>query len=529
MSSNQKSSRLGPAASAGRRIQVAGVVIAALVIGVGYGYAKPAASSAASASKSAAQSTTTPISSATVVCPLVKDSSSTNISTFTPGTVSVSGSSGESVGQLQGSNSLLTAGKAGTLSTASGVSGGSEAAEDVNNPVIATATGADAAGFTVTETMPSGSNSNTRGLASQNCGSPDTDMWFVGLGTDSSAYAMLNMVNADNQSASVSITMYTAGGQLAQGEEATSLQGITISPKSQKSELVNTLDTQKQGAPYAIHVVASSGRIAASVLDWDGNGGGRDFVDSQKSATMLVFPGIPQSENNEKVQLTVLSPTAGAAVALRWVGHSTIQPAVGGSSFSGNLVQGKTATVDLSSVPQSGEFAALEVCGANSASNQCLPVAGGSGGAIPLVGEVKVSQSDNGGQDTAYISPVLPLSGDGIVADNTSNSVVTLTNNGSSAAQVKLTETGSGNNPASARATVSVPAGQTVNAPLAEPKGASGDFALMVTPLNGAQHVYAARIYATGSNLSIQTLTTAAETVTVPAVGQDSSGLVPQN
>jgi hypothetical protein len=527
VSQTQKSSRLGPVAGVGRRVQVAGIVVGALVVGLGYGYATSPASSAASANASTAQSTTTPVSSATVVCPLVKDSGATNISTFSPGTVAVPGNSSQSVTQLQGKGDLLTAGKAGTLSTATGVSGGSAADEDVNNPVIATASGADAAGFTVTETVPSGSTSNTRGLASQNCGSPDTDMWFVGLGTDSSAYSMLNMANVDNQAASVTITMYTASGELAQGENAQALQGITISPNAQKSALINTLDTQKQGAPYAIHVVASSGRIAAAVLDWDGTGGGRDFVDSQKSATTLVFPGIPPAEDNEKVQLTLLSPTAGAAVALRWVGHSTIQPAVG-SSFSGNLIQGKVSTVDLSTVPTSGEYAALEVCGANSAANQCLPVTG-SGGAIPIVGELKIGQSDGSGQDTAYISPVQALGGDGIVADNSSNSHLTLTNTGSSAAQVKLTETGSGSNPATASTTISVPAGQTVDAALSAPKGSSGDFALVVTPLGGAQHVYAARIYATGSNLSIQPLSTAAETVTVPAVGQDSSGLVPQN
>ncbi|HTJ68698.1 MAG TPA: DUF5719 family protein [Actinospica sp.] len=527
--SEQKPTRLGPVAGVGRRVQVAGIVIGALVIGLGYGFAKPAASSATAADKSVSQSTTTPVSAATVVCPLVKDSSSTNISTFSPGTVSVSGTSSVSVKQMGGGSSLLTAGKAGTLATATGVSGGSEAATDVNNPVIATATGADAAGFTVTETMPSGSSSGTHGLASTDCGSPDTDFWFVGLGTDSagSSYSMLNMANTDNQSASVTITMYTAGGQLAAGENATSLQGITLTPNSQKSELLGTLDAQKQGAPYAIHVVASSGRISASMLDWDGSGGGRDFVASQKSATTLVFPGVPQAEDNEKVQLTLLAPTAAAAVTLRWVGHSTIEPAVG-SSFSGNLTQGKTTTVDLSSVPTSGEYAALEVCGANSAANQCLPVTG-SGSAIPVVGELKITQSDKGGQDTAYISPVPALSGDGIVADNTSNSTLTLTNTGSSAAQVKLTETGSGSSPATASTTISVPAGQTVNASLSGPKGASGNFAIVVTPLNGAQHIYAGRIYATGSQLSIQALTTAAETVTIPAVGQDSSGLVPQN
>jgi hypothetical protein len=524
--SNQRQSRLGPVAGVGRRVQVAGIVIGVLVIGVGYGYAKPAASSATAASKSVAQATTTPVSSATVVCPMVKDGDSTNISTFSPGTVPVAGTSSETVTQLQGKSSLLTAGKAGTLTTATGLSGGLASAQDPNDPVIAQVSGADAAGFTMTETAPSGSLSQNKGLASENCGSPDTDFWFVGLGTDASTFPMLNMVNVDSLAASVTITMYTAGGQLAQAA-AEPVQGITIPADSQYYQLINLLDTQKQGEPYAIHVAVTAGRVAASVLDWDGNGGGRDFIGTQKSAATLLFPGIPQAEDNEKVSMMLLSPTAEANVALRWIGHSTISPAVG-SSFSGDLVAGKVTAVDLSQVPTQGEYAALEVCGANSAANQCLPITG-SGGVIPIVGEVKVTQSDDNGQDTAYTNPVLPLTGDGIVADNEPGSVVTLTNTGTAAAQVKLTETGSGSTPHVSTTTVSVPAGQTVDATLADPKGASGDFALTVTPQAGAQDVYAARIDGTGSNLSIQPLTTAAETVTIPAVGLDTSGLIPQN
>jgi Family of unknown function (DUF5719) len=522
----QRQSRLGPVAGVGRRVQVAGIVIGALVIGVGYGYAKPAASSAAAASKSVAQATTTPVSSATVVCPMVKDSDSTNVSTFSPGTVSVAGTSSETVKQLQGKSNLLTAGKAGTLTTATGLSGGLTSAQDPNDPVIAQAGGADAAGFTMTETAPSGSLSQDKGLASENCGSPDTDFWFVGLGTDASTFAMLNMVNVDNLAASVTITMYTAGGQLVQSA-AEPVQGITIAADSQDLQLINTLDTQKQGAPYAIHVAVSSGRVAASVLDWDGNGNGRDFIGSQKSSATLLFPGIPQAQDNEKVSMMLLSPTAGANVALRWIGHSTIVPAVG-SSFSGDLVAGKVTSVDLSQVPTQGEYAALEVCGANSAANQCLPISG-SGSVIPIVGEVKVTQSNDDGEDTAYTNPVLPLTGDGIVADNEPGSVVTLTNTGKSAAQVKLTDTSSGSTPKVGTATVTVPAGQTVDTTLADPKGASGDFALTVTPLGGAQGVYAARIDGSGDNLSIQPLSTAAETVTIPAVGLDTSGLIPQN
>ncbi|HEX4791143.1 MAG TPA: DUF5719 family protein [Actinospica sp.] len=524
MNDKVKQSKLGPVAGVGRRVQVAGVVIGALVVGLGYGLAKPAVAPAASASSSAAQSTTTPVSSATVVCPMVKDSNSTDVSTFTPNTVPVSGSAAETVGQLQGGKSLLTAGKPGTLASAINVSGASASAQDISNPVVAKASGPDAAGFTVTETVPSGSLDSDKGLASENCGSPDTDFWFVGLGTDSSPFAMLNLANVESVAATVTITMYTAGGEIGQSQ-AQSLQGITVPANSEQDELVNVLDTQSLGAPYAIHVVASAGRVGAAVLDWDGKGGGRDFVGAQKSASKLVIPGIPQAENQEKVQLSLLSPDTAASVALRWVGHSTINPAQTGQ-FSGNLVQGKVSTVDLSTVPTAGEYAALEVCGANSAANQCLPVTG-SAGAIPIVGGIKITQT-GGGQDTAYTEPVQPLAGDGIVADDQPGSVLTLTNTGSSAAQVKLTETGTGAGPATSSSTVSVPAGQTVSSALTAPKGAS-DFALTVTPLSGAPDVYAARIEGTGSKISIQPLSSAAETVTIPAVGQDASGLVPQN
>jgi hypothetical protein len=375
--------------------------------------------------------------------------------------------------------------------------------------------------------MSSGSISSEKGLASENCTSPDTEFWFVGLGTDSTPFAMLNLVNTDTVAASVTVTMYTASGAL-DTSDAQSLQGLTIPAGSEKSYLANTLDSQKQGAPYAMHVVVSAGRVSASVLDWDDNGKGRDFIGSQKSSTALVFPGIPQQEDNEKVQLSLLSPNGAASVVLRWVGKSTIPPAVS-SEFSGNLAQGKVTTVDLSQVPTAGEFAALEVCGSNSANDQCLPVTS-NGTVVPIVGEVKITQSDGNGQDTAYTNPVQALSGDGIVADTSSSlpSVVTLTNTGSQTAQVKLTETGSGSNSTPTSNTVSVPPGSTVGSTLTAPKGSSS-YALTVTPLSGAQDVYAARIEGTGSQITIQPLITAAESVTIPAVGQDASGLVPQN
>lgn len=104
--------------------------------------------------------------------------------------------------------------------------------------------------------------------------------------------------------------------------------------------------------------------------------------------------------------------------------------------------------------------------------------------------------------------------------------MLTLTNTGSAPATVKVTQIGTGANPASVTNTYTVKPGVTLAQSLTTPKGAS-DYALIVTPLSGS--VYAARIAGTGHQLTIQPLSTAAETVTIPAVGQDVSGLVPQN
>lgn len=99
MSENQpKQSRLGPVAGVGRRIQVAGFVIIALVAGLGYGYAKPAAS--APAAHTSRSGTTTPVNTAEVVCPIVKDTANTNVSTFTPTTVTGTGTGSATVSQL---------------------------------------------------------------------------------------------------------------------------------------------------------------------------------------------------------------------------------------------------------------------------------------------------------------------------------------------------------------------------------------------------------------------------------------------
>ncbi|WP_157436469.1 DUF5719 family protein [Actinospica robiniae] len=527
MSENQpKQSRLGPVAGVGRRIQVAGFVIVALVAGLGYGYAKPAASAPVAHTSHGA--TTSPVNTAEVICPVVKDSADTNVGVFTPTTVTASGTGSATVSQLSQlggtgkPKTILTVGKPGALvGTAQSLNGGvTGSVDELSDPVVARVTGPNAPGFTVTESTVPGPQVES-GAASENCGSPDTDFWFTGLGGSKSEFSLLNMVDADSIPASVNVTVYSGNGQLA-GNGATALQGLTITAGSQVQELISNI-AQNQTAPYVVHVVATVGRVAAAVVDYDSDGAGRDFIGSQKAATSLVMPGIPQAEDNEKIELSLLSPNAPATIVLRWVGQSTIVPATG--TFSGVLEQGKVASVDLSSVANAGEYAALAVCGSASATNQCLPVTG-SNGPIDIVGEVKIAQSDSSGKDVAYITPVSALSGDGVVAHNLTSSVLTLTNTGSSAATVKVTQTPNSKSPAPVTNTYTVKPGATLGQSLTMPKGAT-DYALTVTPVSGT--VYAARIGGSGHQLTIQSLSTAAETVTIPTVDQDVSGLVPQN
>ena len=64
---------------------------------------------------------------------------------------------------------------------------------------------------------------------------------------------------------------------------------------------------------------------------------------------------------------------------------------------------------------------------------------------------------------------------------------------------------------------------------LAAPAG-STDFAITVTPLDGASQVYVARVMTgTGPLITIQSMSTALESVLIPPVRADMSGTVPQN
>lgn len=492
-------------AGVGRRAQVAIGVFAALVVGLAYGYStKPAAAGSA---QSTAAATVTPVRNTTVICPMVTGQGDADFAAITPAGVGTpGGSDAATVTAFNSKTPAIPLKGIAALGTATGLSGQPANLNNESVPMVAQATGAYAPGFTVTETL--NSNGTEHGLAATPCTAPDTDYWFIGAATDAKS-ALLNLYNSDQIAAEVNLSAFTQDGPVASAVMQTD-QGLLVQPASQYTQPVDLTALTNGGAPtpLAVHLTTTAGRVAAALLDSEGNGG-RDFILAQKPAAHLVIPGIPAPTANPtakmKLQLTLLAPTTDTDVTLHWVGGSTITPNV----TVPHLSAGKVQQVDLSSVPVSGEAAALEVDSANN---------------VPLVAEIRVTAE--GGADSAYLSPVAALTGESVVAGDTSGSVVQLTNTATKDAQVKVTVEGSGD---PAPQTVTVPAGSTKAVPLQAPAGAAS-FAVSVDPMAGAPSVFAARIMtAAGGLLTIQPMSTALETVDVPAVRSDLSGAVPQS
>lgn len=491
-------------AGAGRRAQVAIGVFAALVVGLAYSYStKPAAGSA----QSAAAATATPVRNTTVICPMVTGQGDADFSAITPvGAGTPGGGDTATVTAFNGQTPAIALKGTGTLGTVDSLSGEPANLNNESVPIVAQATGAYAPGFTVTETLISGTGPS-HGLAGTPCTAPDTDYWFIGAAGDAKS-ALLNLYNSDQIAAEVNLSAYTQDGPVTGGLMQTD-QGLLVQPTSQYTQPVDlTALANNSPTPIAVHLTTTAGRVAAALLDSDANGG-RDFIQSQKPAAHLVIPGIPapaaDAAAKMKLQLTLLSPTADADVTLHWIGGSTITPNV----TVPHLSAGKVQQVDLSSVPVSGEAAALQIDSANG---------------VPLIAEIRVT--GQGGSDSAYLNPVAALTGESVVADNIGGSVVQLSNTATKDAQVKVTVEGSGN---PAPQTVTVPAGSTKAVPLQAPAGAAS-FAVSVDPMGGAASVFAARIMtSTGGLITIQPMSTALETVDVPAVRSDLSGAVPQS
>ena len=492
-------------AGAGRRAQVAIAVFVALGVGLAYSYG---VAPTASTSAAVAVPKATPVRNATVVCPEVTGPADATVNAITPTTTSAPAVGDTATLTALGSKTpMATLKQQGTLSVNKGLSGSANLTQD-SIPIIGQAGGAYAPGFTVTETLNNVNVSGLRGIASTPCTAPDTDFWFLGpdptAGTKS--VAKLNLFDSDQLAAQVNLSVYNDGGLINTVNAQNVGQGQLV-PSGTQHNPIDLSSFSTEGTPIAVHVTATASRVSAALLDSEANAG-RDFVLAQKLSAHLLLPGVPapsaKPASAMKLQLILLAPHNDADVTLHWIGHSKITPTV----TVPHLIPDRVTTVDFSNVPATGEAGALQI---------------DSNTGTPILAELKVT--GEGGSDTAYISPVQALAGESLVADNTAGSVVELTNNAAKDAQVQVTAEGAG---APSPQTVTVPAQTTKTVTLQAPKGAA-DFAVSVEPLDRATGVYAARVMtAAGGMITIQPMSTALETVQIPAVRSDLSGTVPQ-
>lgn len=508
---NLNRAALGRAAQAGvgtgRRLQVAVAVFVAIGVGVAYGYGvKPTAAKP----QTLAAAKSTAVRNATIACPEVIGNNAT-VGAITPSDAAggLTPASGDkaTVSALGGKAPIATLTKTGALSTNTGLSGNGPSLTQPSTPIIGQATGGYAPGFTLTETLPSGGTPGTHGLASTPCTAPDTDFWYLGA-DPSKGTSQVNLFNTDQIAAQANISVYTPTGPIGVDASAAG-QGLLVPANNQYDHPVDLSTFGAPGpGPFAVHVVATAGRVVGAMLASDGSAG-RDFIQAQKPAAHLVLPGVPapsaKPASAMKLQLVLFAPNADADVTLHWIGGAKIVPV----TQPPHLTAGQVKTVDISNVPAVGEAGALQVDSTNN---------------VPILAAIKVSAE--GGSDTAYLSPVAPLSGEGVVADNSTGSVIQLTNNSTQSAQVVVTvESGTG---APAPQTVTVPGQTTKAVPVQAPKGGAS-FAVSIVPQGGATSIYAARVMANGGMLTIQPIPTALETVQIPAVKADLSGVVPQS
>lgn len=489
-----------------RRLQVAVGVIAAIGVGVAFGYS---VAPAAAAPHTMAVPKSTAVRTATLVCPEVTGPSDATVNAFTPSGVAGGGAlaAGDTATlTAQGAKApLATLKQTGSLSINGGLSGDVADLNRDSVPVVGKASGGYAPGFTVTETLSSGTTASLHGLASTPCTAPDTDFWYLGADPGPKATAKINLYDSDQIAAQVNLAVNTDNGPVSSQTTQTLGQGLLVPPGDQGPP-IDLGNFSNGGVPIAVHVVTTAGRVSAALLDSDGLGG-RDFVLAQKPAAHQVIPGIPaptaKPASQMKLQLILFSPNADTDVTLHWIGGSKITPTV----TVPHLAAGRVEQVPMSNVPAVGEAGALQIDSSNN---------------VPILAEIKVT--GEGGGDVAYLSPVPALAGESIVADDNGGSVVELTNNDTHDAQVQVTAEGAGT---PAAQTVAVAAGTTKAVTVQAPKGAPS-FALSVTPLGGASSIYAARVMTNGGLITIQPMSTALESVQIPPVLNDLSGVVPQ-
>ena len=336
------------------------------------------------------------------------------------------------------------------------------------------------------------------------CAHPGSDMWFVGTGTqDGGSATWLYLMNSATVPASVEVTVLTdAGVQSAQDNEITVPAGRYLG--------VNVSSQASGSMVLAVHVQASSGQVAADV--WQGGGSGGAWLPAASSpATQVVVPGVTAAAGAAKLLVAV---PGGQDARLR---------------VTALTAQGKTQP--LGSAPQDapGDASSSFSLSSLGASAAALVISSN----VPVTAGVQVPGSGLG----AFTAAAAPVTAQGVAAGNPSgggDSVGLVLSAPGAGARVAITGVPSSNPERVVpppQQTVTVQGGRTKQVAVSPPKGASGPFAIVVTPLPGSGPLYAARAVISGGTSgtlrALLPVTNAPSQVQLPPAAASYSAVLP--
>lgn len=360
------------------------------------------------------------------------------------------------------------------------------------------ATGPVAAGFEAEQATAS-KKGDDRGLAAVRCTEPGTDLWFLGPGPVAAKHLELYLTDVDDQPASVDLSALSDAGPL----DTTDGRGTAVNPHSTRVVQIGASpeglgSILSQATVLALHVHVTTGRVSAAVRVRVGAGRGVDWEPlTSAPATSLVVPGIPGG-NGTRQLLVGVSGQADAKVKVEALtAAGTFAPA--GQSVL--AAPGQTVTtLDLAGA-LGGKAAAIRLTSDH-----------------PIVAGLQVERDG----DVAYGAAAPPIGSGGVVADNRADSVVLLTAP-DAAASVRISyvsQQGVAGGPQDVR----IDSARTVEVRLAVLPGGAG---IVITPVPGSGPVYAARLLTQDKMISLQPILPAPAFLTVPAVGDSLTSLIP--
>lgn len=170
--------------------------------------------------------------------------------------------------------------------------------EPADGPVVVTAEGDVAPGVL-------GARFGGDALASTECGAPQPETWFTGVGASARHASTIELVNPDAGVALADITVYGSGGPI----DVPDLRGVTVGGR--QSVQLDLAEMVPRRGEMTLQVVVARGRLGATVLDRVPELGAQaetaDWLPGQaEPATRSLLLGIPRGEGRD--DLVVANP-----------------------------------------------------------------------------------------------------------------------------------------------------------------------------------------------------------------------------